>query len=1323
MKSHFSLVACAAAVLAASNAKADPVGDLNATGDGLSMQTQGAYQIYTWQYAGSDGTFVVPEGGATVDLLLVGGGGAGGFCRGGGGGGGGVVYKQGVALEAGTYTVTVGAGGVPDAWTKDTRPNQSSEKCYQQVKSSATTCGGDSELKLASASLYTAVGGGGGGSFVDGDNAASAGWSGGSGGGSAGKSSVQPAGTADQGSAGGGGGGNVNNDNISGGGGGAGAAGVTPSSTSASGNGGDGIECSITGLPVYYGGGGGGGAYEDRTPGQGGLGGGGNGGYKKSANEGMTAGVDGLGGGGGGSSGSGNKWEYCVGAAGGSGVVIVRYQLAGMIALGATVGNENARELGLSAKVTSSDGSDSDLFDIYAACDLSAEAEFAYEKIGDGVALNAVAEKVFGGLEVATDYYIAVKAYNRTKGTWSDPQIVVQRTSENAEAVAVTGPGIVKTDAGYRVSVRVDRMQANVTDFTLTLNGESKAVSAPGVYTWDVASTAPTFTAPVKIGYKAGGSSYTDGIESTVANGERIVLGDLSTMNTDFFFVGDRILLPGGAYSVFGDAIASLDGQTVVCKKAGFSLLNDGTSSYRICVVPYPPAGGDVFYWYSNNGNGENWTSVAWTKVTQNTDRTYPNNANDIAVIEGGCCWAKMLIDANISLHGYVVGVARTITSGDGWVQLETANGSTLTFCGSKDNPACFNLSSMYTGTCRIRFGREKGTGNEVLNVQVDAERMIFDFCGDSAVCGNWHRGNGLFSFCSAVITVPEGSSFEFVNASRVATDTFEMGNTAVGHFSGAGSIVAGSCVIPISVLKFPGDEFAGDIAVRTADWKGMVELPGSDLTVFDAPNAGRKMVAIGYDNCSSNPGRSQIDAKSVTLDGGCLRIYRNYAENSNLTPWTEGATTDEEKAARLTVTNEIKKLVVKGDSAFYCECSYGTTRVRQHLILDEIEHDKSGTVCLYDFNFRDKSWRTDPLHYDRVKGPGLAAYAVGRDWQEGDSQTVYKIIPWMACTVNDNGYEIYGSWGSQMNFPALVNGELKDVYGRNSGVGLADAGEWDNILYTGKGISALGGKTIHSFAYDTAETAPFPGNLVLGAGKTLTIKSGGLIMARSGRWLGCTQTSNFSKNGAVAFGDRAYVISDYGVPNGDTGREYNAIWASMVAPYGLTKGGCGELVFAADQRGIDGDISIGGGTLWLGHPANYKRNGWLYENQSGDIPVRGCATDVEEFTLRPGAVLGVPLKGYDVDGNGAIDKGETAIARNASISLFDNAAGSAKIEIAEGADQTCAKLFINDKPMPRGSYGASGSGADIIDDLHFVGKGVLTVTKEESPGFLIIIR
>lgn len=309
MKKFLLAVACVSALFAQGDeftASVDPT---------PSADGKGVY--YKWT---ADGTFHVPAGGKKFDILLVGGGGAGGFCRGGGGGGGGVVYEQSVTLAEGDYTVTVGAGGVPDAWTEKDHP-ASSGNCYQQVPSTETTCGGNTII--AGAVTYTANGGGGGGNFVVNNVSGSTGLAGGCGGGSAGKSTSQAVGSQ------GGKGGKAlsGNDNPSGGGGGGGGDGLPAIVSNVSGAGGTGFKCGITGQDVSYAGGGGAGVYTG-TAGEGGDGGGGHGGAGSGrdpgTNDGMTAGEDGLGGGGGGASGSQNKWANCIGAKGGSGVVIIR---------------------------------------------------------------------------------------------------------------------------------------------------------------------------------------------------------------------------------------------------------------------------------------------------------------------------------------------------------------------------------------------------------------------------------------------------------------------------------------------------------------------------------------------------------------------------------------------------------------------------------------------------------------------------------------------------------------------------------------------------------------------------------------------------------------------------------------------------------------------------------------------------------------------------------------------------------------------------------------------------------------------------------------
>jgi hypothetical protein len=269
----------------------------------------------------SSGTFAVPSGITVVDVLVVAGGGGGGSNTGGGGGAGGLIFRPGFPVTpGGTVTVTIGCGGGGNS-------------------SAPGNTGQDSVF-----GTLTAKGGGGGG------GPGQLGVNGGSGGGGgnntpnpptgAGGQGTQPTQPGDSGTYGfgtGGGRGDLRSAIFggstvsSGGGGGAGADGgsgangTTPIPTSGSGAGGIGRAYTISDgtTPVFYAGGGGGGKASPAPfpgpvdyPGLGGQGGGGDGGIGGFRN--AVAGTANRGGAGGGT--------HCsVGAAGGKGIVIVKY--------------------------------------------------------------------------------------------------------------------------------------------------------------------------------------------------------------------------------------------------------------------------------------------------------------------------------------------------------------------------------------------------------------------------------------------------------------------------------------------------------------------------------------------------------------------------------------------------------------------------------------------------------------------------------------------------------------------------------------------------------------------------------------------------------------------------------------------------------------------------------------------------------------------------------------------------------------------------------------------------------------------------------------
>lgn len=232
-----------------------------------------------------------------VEVLVVagGGGGSGNFYDdGAGGGAGGLIYNSAYQLtNAAAITVTIGAGGAASTGGQ----------------------GGDGGNSIFGS--LTAIGGGGGAAHR------SSGRAGGSGGGSAGAygdtdTTLGGAGTPGQGFAGGT---SVYRSYAGSGGGGAGGVGGT-SSEGIGGNGANGQAYSISGTSTYYAGGGGGYGYSTNSTAIGGLGGGGNGGNPSPLAP--TAGGTNTGGGGGGGRTSGQT-PFVGTAAGGSGIVIVRY--------------------------------------------------------------------------------------------------------------------------------------------------------------------------------------------------------------------------------------------------------------------------------------------------------------------------------------------------------------------------------------------------------------------------------------------------------------------------------------------------------------------------------------------------------------------------------------------------------------------------------------------------------------------------------------------------------------------------------------------------------------------------------------------------------------------------------------------------------------------------------------------------------------------------------------------------------------------------------------------------------------------------------------
>ncbi len=130
---------------------------------------------------------------------------------------------------------------------------------------------------------------------------------------------------------------------------------------------------------------------------------------------------------------------------------------------------------------------------------------------------------------------------------------------------------------------------------------------------------------------------------------------------------------------------------------------------------------------------------------------------------------------------------------------------------------------------------------------------------------------------------------------------------------------------------------------------------------------------------------------------------------------------------------------------------------------------------------------------------------------------------------------------------------------------------------------------------------------------------------------------------------------------------------------------------------GFGGAMSLvksGGGTLYL-----YGTN----STYTGTTTIQGGLLRVED-----GVSLG-NSKLITVTGGTLRLRNGTSISDEACLSISD---GGAKVYVDAGIVETVRTLRLGGNLMRRGTYGATGSGADTIDNTHFTGTGIINVLR-----------
>ena len=142
---------------------------------------------------------------------------------------------------------------------------------------------------------------------------------------------------------------------------------------------------------------------------------------------------------------------------------------------------------------------------------------------------------------------------------------------------------------------------------------------------------------------------------------------------------------------------------------------------------------------------------------------------------------------------------------------------------------------------------------------------------------------------------------------------------------------------------------------------------------------------------------------------------------------------------------------------------------------------------------------------------------------------------------------------------------------------------------------------------------------------------------------------------------------------------ETGTIGCKLVGSAGLVTGGNGTVALGASADGIAGGVRVAGGTLALGAVVNGTNH---VGRVAGDVIVEAGSRLVvrDKASFAPGVRLYLNDRDW--------------------IPSFAHVRLEANAEIA--------RLVVNGEPMPNGYYGSSDSAAEIVDDVHFEGPGVL---------------
>lgn len=360
------------------------------------------------------------------------------------------------------------------------------------------------------------------------------------------------------------------------------------------------------------------------------------------------------------------------------------------------------------------------------------------------------------------------------------------------------------------------------------------------------------------------------------------------------------------------------------------------------------------------------------------------------------------------------------------------------------------------------------------------------------------------------------------------------------------------------------------------------------------------------------------------------------------------------------------------------------------------------------------------------------------------NNATINGIIGTTGITKNGTGLVNLGGQSSTFTGPIQVNaGSIKltnaEAIGFTSGVTVAAGATFDFSGQQPGGVGHPANFTIAGNGVDGLGALANTGGAINEGGgiRSLTLSADASLNANTGRFDIGHNTANVGNVGTITGNNHTLTLNanqGIGVRGDSSGTPIHYVVASGRAWAELTDnalGGAtgsvlvknGARIGTYNPRTIATPVSIeSGGTLyvegaggvgtWTG--AFTLAGAVTFESGGQALVVTGPVTGTASLTKTGASDTTIAQPGYVGDtivSAGNLSLGAATLADTSTV----NIALGAKLILTHNQTDTVAGLVIEGNTMASGTYGATGSGATIIDDVHFAGTGRISVASAGS--------